>query len=207
MGRTRQVYTTPGHSWEPQYQSGRTKRLSGRPTPRRSAGTAGVSLRSTSKAWSSQTLATRSSGRTEAPQWLPPGHLPKLGAAGPKRGDVWTPGGCHVDTDTRAGSDTCAEPNGETSLELRFLLGCQEPEPATQARAARSAQGGLTAGVTSSFNIAKPTGGLTILKKQITHTHFGRKCTDKIQVPFFKKKKFLNLNFYKSTTAWISLVV
>ena len=59
----------------------------------------------------------------EAPQWLLPGHLPKLGAAGPKRGDVWTPGGCHVDTDTRASSDTCAEPNGETSLELRFLLG------------------------------------------------------------------------------------
>lgn len=85
--------------------------------------------------------------------------------------------------------------------------GCQEPEPATQARAAQSAQGGLTAELTSSFNIAKPTGGLTILKKQITHTHFGRKHTDKIQVPFFKKKKFLNLNFYKSTTAWISLVV
>lgn len=79
--------------------------------------------RSTGKARSSQTLPTGSGERTEAPQPLPPGHFPRLGAAEPKRGDVWTPSGCRVDTDTRTGSEACAEPDGETVLEVRFLLG------------------------------------------------------------------------------------
>lgn len=156
LGRTRQVYTTPGHSWEPQDQSGWTKRLSGRRTPRRSAGTAGVSLRSTGKARSSQTLATGSGGRTEAPSGSCLDAGQSWAQRGP-RGEAWEP--------LVAATGTLVQSPGESPHGRHASSGvCREPEPATQARAAWSAQGGLTAGVTDVFNTGKPTDGLTIKK-------------------------------------------
>lgn len=94
------------HSWPQLGATGpaRTdKRLSGSPTLRCSAAAAGA----LAKPGRSQTRDHRSGERTETPQPLPPGHLPRLGAAAQEGRRSGTPSGCRVDTVTWAGSTPC----------------------------------------------------------------------------------------------------